>query len=176
MNIYKFRILSTESKDFIRDIEIPDEKRFYDLHMGIQAACDFDFAQMTSFYLSNKGWEREEEISMIDMDKAGDEDDKPYFMKDVRLKDLISKANQRLLYLFDFFSVRMMFIELVEIRPMTPKEAKQNYPICSFSEGEAPKMQVIDDVLNVDDLLPDDFDEFDDDFSEGFDNIDDYDL
>ncbi len=176
MKIYKFRILSPESKDFVRDIEIPDEKRFYDLHMGIQAACDYDFAQMCSFYLSNQAWEKEEEISMIDLDEPSDEDEKPHFMKDVRLKDLITKANQRLLYLFDFFSVRMMFIELVEIRPMTPKEAKQNHPICTSSEGKAPEMQIIDDVMNVEDLLPDDFDEFDDDFPEDFENIDDYDL
>jgi len=176
MNIYKFRILSPESKNFVRDIEIPDEKRFYDLHMGIQAACEYDFAQMTSFYLSNQSWEKEQEISMINMDESGDELDKPYFMKDVRLKDLISKTNQRLLYLFDFFSVRMMFIELVEIRQMTPKEAKLNYPICTFSEGEAPKMQIIDDMMDADSLLPDDFDEFDDDFPEDFENIDDYDL
>ncbi|MDA3911182.1 MAG: hypothetical protein PF448_07490 [Bacteroidales bacterium] len=176
MKIYKFRILSSENKDFVRDIEIPDEKRFYDLHMGIQAACDFDFSQMTSFFLSNQAWEKETEISMLEMDEDPDQEEKPHYMKDVRLKDLITKANQRLLYLFDFFSVRMMFIELVEIRTMTPKEAKLNYPICTFAEGKAPEMQIIDDVMNMEDLLPDDFDEFDDDLSEDFENIDDYDL
>jgi hypothetical protein len=176
MNIYKFRVLSTESKDFVRDIEIPDEKRFYELHMGIQAACEYDFTQMTSFFLSNQAWEKETEISMLEIDEESDQEEKPYFMKNVRLKDLIIKPNQRLLYLFDFFSVRMMFIELVEIRQMTPKEAKLNYPICTFAEGTAPEMQIIDDVMNMEDLLPNDLDEFDDDFPEGFENIDDYDL
>jgi hypothetical protein len=176
MNIYKFRVLSTENKDFVRDIEIPDEKRFYDLHMGIQAACEYDFSQMTSFFLSNKSWEKETEISMLEMDEDSEQEEKPYYMKDVRLKDLISKTNQRLLYLFDFFSVRMMFIELVEIRPMTPKEAKLNYPICTFAEGKAPEMIIIDDFMDANSLLPDDLDEFDDDFPEDFENIDDYDL
>lgn len=181
MKIYKFRVLSSENKDFVRDIEIPDEKRFYDLHMGIQAACGYDFTQMTSFYLSNEDWEKGDEISMMVMDP--DDENVPYFMKDVLLKDLIKEENQRLLYLFDFFSVRMMFIELVDIRDMSSEEAKQNYPQCSLSEGDAPEMMKIDDNMAADDMLSDldefedEFgDEFGDEFSGGFENIDDLDI
>ena len=179
MKIYKFRVLSSENKDFIRDIEIPDEKRFYDLHMGIQAACGYDFTQMTSFYLSNGEWEKGDEISMMAMDPESSDENTPYYMKDVRLKDLIKEENQRLLYLFDFFSVRMMFIELVDSWDMSPDEARQNYPQCSLAEGDAPEMMIIDDNMDPDDMFsdPDDLDdEFGDEFSEGFENIDDLDI
>jgi hypothetical protein len=179
MQIYKFRVLSSENKEFVRDIIIPAETLFYDLHMGIQAACAYDFSQMTSFYTSNKDWEKGQEISMIDIDEQSNTDDeKPLYMKDVSLNELLSTKGSRLLYLFDFFSVRMMFIELVDLWEMSPEEAKQNYPQCSYSQGSAPEMIIIDDI---DDDFTDDFSEFEDpdiydDFSEGFENIDEFDI
>lgn len=177
MKIYKFRLLSSENNEFVRDIVIPDEKRFYDLHMGIQAACNYDFTQMTSFYLSNKDWEKLDEISMMKMDETASDEDTPYFMKDVRLNELITGNGQRLLYLFDFFSVRMLFIELVDMWDMSPEEAKQNYPQCTYTKGDAPEMLVIDDMMDSNDFLDDDeFDDFGDEFSEGFENIDDLDI
>ncbi|MFW5805058.1 MAG: IS1096 element passenger TnpR family protein [Bacteroidales bacterium] len=169
MKILTLRILSSENLKFIRDIDIPDEKRFYDLHMGIQAACGYDYSQMTSFYISNKNWEKLQEISMVRMD----ENDKsaPELMKETLLKKYLTKKGQRLLYLFDFFSVRMMFIEVVNVRTMTPKEAKLNYPRCILSEGKAPPELIVDD-FGIDP------DEDDDELlgSDGIENIDDFDI
>ncbi|HKK69164.1 MAG TPA: hypothetical protein VJ946_13165 [Bacteroidales bacterium] len=171
MNILTFRILSPENPKFIRDIDIPDEKRFYDLHMGIQAACNYDYSQMTSFYLSNQNWEKLREISMMPMEEQNTEE-APLNMKYTLIKDKLQKKGQRLLYLFDFFSVRMMFIELVNIRKMGPEEARLNYPRVILSEGEAPQQLMVDDFdadIDLDD--PDDYDE-----PESFENIDDLDI
>jgi hypothetical protein len=169
MKILTLRILSSENSKFIRDIDILDEKRFYDLHLGIPTACDYDYSQMTSFYISNKKWEKLQEISMVRMD----EDDKnaPELMKDTLLKKYLTKKGQRLLYLFDFFSVRMLFIEVVKVRTMTAKEAKLNYPRCILSEGKAPPALIVDDYgidpdAEDDDLLN----------SGGVENIDDLDI
>jgi hypothetical protein len=170
MNILTFRILSPENPKFIRDIDVPDEKRFYDLHMGIQAACNYDYSQMTSFYMSNQDWEKLEEISMMPMEE--DTEEAPLNMKNTLLKDKLEAKGQRLLYLFDFFSVRMMFIELVNIRQMGPEEAKLNYPRVIASAGEAPPQLVVDDFdADIDLDEPDDYDE-----PESFENIDDLDI
>lgn len=151
MNILTFRILSHEKSDFIREIDIPDEKNFYDLHRGIQAACNYDNSQMTSFFMSNENWEKLQEISMLPMEE--NEEKKPLIMKDTLLKNNFSKKGERLLYLFDFFSVRMMFIELVKIRKMTAEEAKLNYPRIIKSEGKPPQQMQIDDFDNDSDIL-----------------------
>lgn len=184
MKLFKFRVLSSENKDFVRDIVIPDSQRFYDLHMAIQAACKYDFTQMTSFYLSDESWEKGDEISMMAMDPDSTDADTPYYMKDVFLSDLIKEENQRLLYLFDFFSVRMLFIELVDQWEANEAEAEQKYPQCPLSEGDAPEMMKIDDSMSADAMLndfEDEFgnefdDEFGDEFSGSFDNIDDLDI
>ncbi|MFO7789970.1 MAG: IS1096 element passenger TnpR family protein [Bacteroidota bacterium] len=153
MKILTLRILSSENPKFIRDIDIPDEKRFYDLHMAIQAACNYDYSQMTSFYISNKKWEKLQEISMVRMDE--DDDIAPELMKETLLRQYLKKKGQRLLYLFDFFSVRMMFIELVSVRKMNAKEAKLNFPRCILSEGKAPPALIVDD-LDIESDLDDD--------------------
>ncbi len=154
MKILTLRILSSENAKFIRDIDITDEKRFYDLHMAIQTTCDYDYSQMTSFYISNKKWEKLQEISMVRMD----EDDKnaPEPMEETLLKKYLTIKGQRLLYLFDFFSIRMMFIEVVNVRDMTAKEAKLNFPRCILSEGKAPPSLIVEDFdIDID---PDDDD------------------
>ncbi len=179
MKLYTFRILSAEDTDFVRDIKITEEHSFYDLHMAIQAACDYDFTQMTSFFLSDEDWDKGEEISMMKMDEDDSIEDSPYYMKDVLLKDLIKKDNQRLLYLFDFFSVRMMFVELLNTVEIKESNKKQSYPLCSLSEGIAPEMIIIDDNFDMNDMdLDDEFEDelFDDDFDGNFENIDDFDL
>ncbi|MGC9332060.1 MAG: IS1096 element passenger TnpR family protein [Bacteroidales bacterium] len=166
MEILTLRILSPENSNFIRDIDIPDEKRFYDLHLAIQSACDYDYSQMTSFYISNKKWEKIQEISMVRMDD--DDKNAPELMKETLLKKYLCKKGQRMLYLFDFFSVRMMFIEVVRVHTMTAKEAKLNYPRCILSEGKAPPALIVDDfdVYPEDDLLG----------SDDIENIDDLDI
>lgn len=178
MEVLKFRIISSENSDFIREIEIPESKQFYDLHIAIQTVCKYDSSQMTSFYLSNQEWEKLEEISMMPMD---DEESETiiFNMKDVSLKDLIKNVGQRLLYLFDFFSVRMMFIELIEIKPMQEGLSLENYPRCTYSEGTAPEAIIIDDSIEDNNSI-NDYDKFQDidEFDElgGFENIDDLDI
>ncbi|MFO7879350.1 MAG: IS1096 element passenger TnpR family protein [Bacteroidota bacterium] len=173
MKILTFRILSPENPKFVRDIDIPDEKRFYDLHMGIQAACNYDYTQMTSFYLSNENWEKLEEISMMPQEE--DIESKHRMMKETLLKDLLHKKGQRLLYLFDFFSVRMMFIEVVNVRDMTATEAKLNYPRVVTSEGDPPPALIVDDFdSELDDFDINDSGDYDE--PESFENIDDLDI
>ena len=56
--IYRFRVILDSRQDHVfRDIEIPYDASFEDLHNSIQQAFGFDGTQMASFYESNNDWE-----------------------------------------------------------------------------------------------------------------------
>jgi hypothetical protein len=174
--IIKYRIVSTYDDNFVRDIEIEEDKTFMDLHLAIQSACNYDPSLLTTFFLSNKNWDKLQEISAECID--------PEAQKEVMLMDStkLSKFNpvvgQRYIYIFDFFSVRAFFIEIVNIREKSESDEKLEFPICTLSHGNPPEQVFVDDITeddiegegfyDIDDDLYDDFNEY------GYDNLDDY--
>ncbi|MDD2636603.1 MAG: hypothetical protein PHW82_14010 [Bacteroidales bacterium] len=172
--IIKYRLISAESDDFVRDIEIYSNNSFEDLHNAIQVSCDYDSSLMSSFYLSNTNWDKLQEIVQEIIDKEFQTE--VMLMQDTKLSDLSPKKAQRYIYLFDFFSERAFFIEIVNIREQTPEDKKLEFPVCTLSQGKAPKQ------IFIDDEIPNDFEDegseefFDNPEDFGFENIDDYDL
>ncbi len=163
--IYTFRILSTENEDFFRDIEIKDTNNFFDFHQIIQNSVNFDKSQIASFFTSNKNWEKEEEITLMDM-SDGNENKKPVMHK-TKIKEFAKNTGDRFIYVFDFFSDRSFFIELMKTgKPDTSKK----YPVLINGKGKSPK-QILDNDL----VLPDFDDDFDDDFKfESLDELGDF--
>lgn len=125
---------------FYRDFEIKSTQTFYDLHQAIQNELKFDKNQMASFFLSNNKWERGLEVNLFDM--AEDSHTPVIIMDNTQLCELLSKDNKYLLYVFDFFSDRAFFIELVDI--YFP-EKKKTYPLCTAGKGNPPQQIIIDD-------------------------------
>ena len=74
---------------------------------------------------------------MVEMDTYSDED--PNTMEKSVLSDFLEDEKQKLMFVFDYLTERAFFIELSEI--ITGKNLKK--PVCSVSEGEAPK-QILD--------------------------------
>jgi hypothetical protein len=105
---------------------------------------------MTSFFICDDDWEKQQEITLEDMGSSSDED--TYVMKDTVLSTLIEDEKQKLIYIFDPLSERVFFIELSEI--ITGSDLKK--PVCSRKEGNAPKQtidfdnEMITNVGNVD--------------------------
>ncbi|MCK4663546.1 MAG: hypothetical protein KAT68_11815 [Bacteroidales bacterium] len=131
--IYKFRILSSENADFLRDIEINSEQTFLDFHNAIQQSVGYDNSQLASFFLTNEKWEKEREITLMEMEQ---DDDYSKIVMDVSpISEFIKDEKQKLLYVFDFFAERAFFIKLIEI-----KNASTNikYPVCTNIVGNAP--------------------------------------
>ena len=52
--LYEVITISGENDEFVRDIELFSDSTFLDLHLAIQASCDFDPNLITTFYHSNK--------------------------------------------------------------------------------------------------------------------------
>lgn len=131
--VYKFVVLSDEDESFVREFEFQDSHTLLDFHHIIQDELEFDKSQMASFFMATDNWEKEEEFTLFDMGTGSST------MEVAILEDIIFKKNQKLLYIFDFFNERALFVEYTgEAREVDGRE----YPQCTNSKGLPPK-QVI---------------------------------
>ena len=132
--VYRFKMISNEVKEFVRDIEIRSCQSFFDLHKVIQEDLHYDTSQIASFFLTNHHWEKELEFTLFDMTDNGEIPTIP--MEKTILKDYMKEERQRFLYVFDFFNERAFFLEITDFS----KELELvTYPRISFSQGNPPK-------------------------------------
>jgi len=158
MKQYQIKILSNESESFIMDIVAQETLSFLDLHQGIQTALDYDPLQMASFFLSNGEWEKGTEITAINMGE-----DELVLMEDSLLGEYIKEENDKLLYVYDFFSERAFFLFISKI------EDVENANFTINVKGEVP-LQIVIDMEGIDEISTakneitlDEFDDFDED-------------
>ena len=105
--IYRFTLISDEVDDFIREIKIDSEATFFDLHEAILKAAGYKDDQMTSFFICDDDWEKDQEITLEDMGSSSEEDS--YIMRETRLSDLVEDEKQKLLYVFDPLAERVIY-------------------------------------------------------------------
>jgi hypothetical protein len=128
--VYKFVVLSDEDESFVREFEFLDSHSLLDFHSLIQDELEFDKSQLASFFLATDNWEKEEEFTLFDMGTGSST------METAVLDDIIFRKNQKLLYVFDFFNDRSLFIEYTgEAKEIDGRE----YPVCTNSKGIPPK-------------------------------------
>ena len=131
--VYKFVVLSDEDEAFIREFEFLDTHTLLDFHNLLQDELEFDKSQMASFFMATDNWEKEEEFTLFDMGTGSST------METAVLEDIIFRKNQKLLYIFDFFNERALFVEYTgETKEVEGREL----PVCTNSKGIPPK-QVI---------------------------------
>lgn len=157
--IYQFRIISDESKDFARELLINGDQTFLEFHQALQKNLGFDPHQLASFFLTNAGWEKELQITLIDMMDEGSETSTT--MDYAKIEEHMNQTGQRMLYVFDFFSERSFFIELTDV--LENIESKV-LPKVSFEHGDPPPQ--ID--LGLDNQGIEAEEDMDDDLGEGF--------
>lgn len=159
--IYKFRVISDENELFLRVIEISAQDTFYSLHTILSSACNFKYPQMTSFYTSNEDWEKLQEFTLMDM---MDESTQTIAMQQATLVDYITQKNDTLIYVFDFFGDRALFLTLTDIKHA---DKAVQYPLCSHSVGNAPLLSTEEEQVGADI-----FNEFEDEYDNDFDDSD----
>lgn len=135
--VYKFRIISDEVDDFLREIKIDSEASFFDFHEAILKSTGYKDDQMTSFFICDDDWEKEIEVTLEDMGNSSSEEDS-FVMKDTPLSELVEDEKQKLIYVFDPLAERVFFIELSEI--ITGKDLE--HAICSRKEGNPPQQTI----------------------------------
>lgn len=168
--IYKFVIISGEEESFSREFELDENNTLLDFHKAIQEELEFDHSQLASFFTATDKWEKEEEFTLFDMGSN------TTIMEDIIIDDVIINKNQKLLYIFDLFNERALFIECIgEVDLIVGRE----YPICVQSQGLPPKQIVLNGFatadIEVDDLPEGEMIIDDDDELPEFEDIDDFD-
>jgi len=134
--IFNFRIVSDEVDNFKREIKIDAEATFLDLKNAICDCVGYDKNSLSSFFLCDRNWEREKEITLEDMGSDSSQD--VYLMDEAILSDYIDDEGQRMQWVFDYMTDRSFFIEMKEL--ITGKTLKD--PVCTLSLGQAPAQNI----------------------------------
>jgi hypothetical protein len=169
--IYQFRALSDENDHFARDYQLMYNATLHDFHDHICADLKFDPESMASFFLSDRGWDKLREFTLQEMgDMGGDFGDMtPLTMAGVTLHEIIENNGDRLIYTFDFFGDRSLYMEMTGVYK---SDEGVNYPCTILSNGHAPDQFDADATITDNDSIFDDaMDEFGE--FEGDDNYDD---
>ena len=130
--IYKIRAILDAEEDIFRDLEIDSDNTLEDLHNAITQAFGFMGDEMASFYTCDENWGQDEEIALFEVDEAGSN---LRLMNETSLDDVLSEAQPKLIYVYDFLKMWTFYVELADI---TEKEDGRSYPNLLFSFGELP--------------------------------------
>lgn len=113
--IYRFRMLSDENDNFVRDFEVPAESSLLDMHDFIIEMLGYDPC-ITSFYAADEQWQPLNEYTSMDMGLAADATMPSTPMAEARVCDVMHNLHDRLIYLFDNINQRAYYLELVEAK------------------------------------------------------------
>ncbi len=134
--VYKFLIISDEVEDFKRVIRIDSDATFKELHDAILDSVGFTKDQMTSFFICEDDWEKQTEVTLMDMGVESDED--IWLMDSTPLSELVEDEGQRLMFTFDYLTDRSFFMELREIEFGEDLDQAE----CIKSVGDAPTQTI----------------------------------
>ena len=160
--------------NFKRVFEADADATFLELHEAILKSVNYPDDQMTSFFLCNEDWEKEQEVTLVEMDSNFEYDN--MVMNETKLSDLLEEQGQRLIYIFDPMFERYFFgslkeikagtmngVECVESKGKAPKQLKSEDPFAGINTGKG-------DDLGLDDEFRDELDLNDIDM-EGFQDL-----
>ena len=115
--VYRLSLLSDENDFFRRELLIDSEASFLQLNDFILDSLGYRPDELTSFYVCDEDWQKEEEITRMDMGSRPDEDS--LLMADTLLEDKLERRGDH----------------LEELQPGKSLETPQMI----LSEGKAPK-------------------------------------
>ena len=154
--IFKFRMLSDENDYFIREYEVPFDMSLTDFNDFLCDDLRFDRDGIMSFFTSNALWEKGQEFTREDMSVPGLEGVAPVPMANMVLGQVIRQNRDRLIFLFDVFGDRGLYLELTEAKK---SEEGVGYPRVTLSKADAPKQYDAGGSFIFDDMMSE-FDSF----------------
>lgn len=156
--ILKIRVILEAEQDVFRDIEIDENQHLTELHEAIKNAFELEGDEMASFYLSNNDWFQGSEIPLENLSEEGDVET----MAQITVGQVIPEKGNKMIYVYDFFSLWTFYVEVVETDVISVNE---KLPAVVFSYGERPEEAPENDMLGDLDFDLDFDDEDDDDYS-----------
>lgn len=130
--IYRIRVILDASVDCFRDIEMAGTDSLEDFHNVITQSFQLPGDEMASFYSSDDDWNQNQEYSLFDMSEGTAP---ATMMRDTTIEHVLSEANNRMIYIYDFLSMWTFLIELAET--VGPSDGT-SYPQVVFAIGELP--------------------------------------
>jgi len=134
MAILRFRIYFEEDDSIYRDIAIKHKQTFYDLHLSILKAFEFDSKHDATYYRSNDNWQRGREISLEVYNKPYKA--APLLMKETTIGSEIKDPNQKFIYVYDFQKGWSFLVTLINV--IKEENTKLTYPALVRTEGIPP--------------------------------------
>ena len=165
--ILKFRMLSDENDNFVRDLEVSHEMTLAEFNDFIVRALGYDDC-MSSFFTADDRWNRQREFTLMDMDGGVGGEERPIPMSEVTLAELAVAECNKLIWQFDMFGDRALSLELVSAGQ---PEKGFKYPRVAFENAPVPDQYDPDAVSSDEGSI---FEEMMGDFGE-FDGDDNYD-
>ncbi|MDR3046984.1 MAG: plasmid pRiA4b ORF-3 family protein, partial [Bacteroidales bacterium] len=176
-----------EVEDFVRDIEILSNDNFFSFHEILYSSIGLKNHELASFFVCDTKWNKQKEITLIDM-ADGEKEEVPDYaeddeyatksnlpktmMADALLKECITDPHQKMIYEYDFLEPKVFYIELMKIEPA--KEGVE-YPRCSYKAKELPAKGLhFHPVATDTDFHPDDH--WEGEFDDGYNDEDTLDL
>ncbi|MFT6716027.1 MAG: hypothetical protein ACJA0Q_000656 [Saprospiraceae bacterium] len=195
MKGFTFRISPEDQKNVHRDVLLPENINFEDFHFALLDAFELEAGEMASFYLSNSQWEKNKEITLVDMGRS-DAGKNTVLMQETFLFTHMAKVGDRVLYLYDFLFCKNFKIEVITVVEKPDIEPLLVNSVGKYKNDTSGLRDLILDGLEDENSnsngkesnkkpidVMDGFDEFDnfqdgnDDFDDPqFENIDDLDL
>lgn len=156
--VYRFKLVSDEADNFSREIEIDSEATFLQLRNAILDSVGYSKDELDSFFLCDDEWQKEEEITLEDMDTSSDKDS--WLMETTPLYEMIEDEGQKIIFVFDYLTDRAFFMEMKEAIPGRSLAE----PICTLKQGKAPAQHVDIDEFekSMEEKVSKDFDITDD--------------
>jgi len=150
MLIYRFKVTSEEYEEFSRDICIFPGQKFIDFYQCILESAELIPAEQASFFLTDKRYKKDREISLHPAKKQVKRYDPemdemvhimiiPKLMKDSKLKDYIEDPHQRMI--FEYHG-KEYFTFLIELLKILKSDEEGLYPKCVKWVGELPKKPI----------------------------------
>lgn len=163
--MYKIRVILNTEEDAIRDIAIDSASSLEDLHNSITNSFGFIGDQMASFYRSDETWVQGEEHPLFDM---GEGRDRKIQMSEIKLEDVLKQANDKMIYVYDFFNMWSFYVELIE---NDFEHSNIELPALLLSLGvvptNAPEIYFESEDLSTDDFSEEEgHEDFDEDFGD----------
>lgn len=138
--VFHFVVLSDEVDDFRREIHIDAEATFQELNDVLLKTCGYKKDLMTSFFLCDDEWQRQTEITAMDMNEDPNKEGAP-LMDHTHLSDIITadeaKNQAKLVFVFDMLCDRALFMLLKEVED----HAHLMAPVVKLEKGKAPKQE-----------------------------------
>lgn len=134
--VYRFRMLSDENDNFVRDIEVPADASLLDMHDFIIRMLGYDPC-ITSFFTADGEWQPLREYTSMDtgMETDGGHPMPSAPMAGTTIAEVAGNEHDRLIYLFDNLNQRAYYLEMIEQK--SPQKG-MTYPRVQFEHSPAP--------------------------------------